>query len=122
MANAITIEELRVKLPERYCSAISFARTAWLHDLDPRDLARLCVLAERAGAAGVRETNTPNASAAKARDRFEAEASRLGLVVEWPGLYPEVSWKHPPPARDQPGGLRRDADRELRLPYLGAKP
>ena len=81
-----------MNLPKRYARAVVFAKQAEELELEPKDLAELCVLAERAARAQERECNGENYDASRAMEAFEAKAKPLGFAVEWPGLYPHIKW------------------------------
>lgn len=81
-----------MKLPKRYENAIHFAGFAARFDLEPRDLATLCVLSQRAASAAARECNDPGApSASPARHRVQEHAAALGFGTDWPGLWPHFT-------------------------------
>lgn len=82
-------------------ACVRFANFSQFHGINTADLADLIGLAHRAYSAGEREANT-NASAERARDRFERKAKALGYGVCWYGLWPT---------------LRRN-ERDIELPAL----
>lgn len=91
-----------LKLTNKWVNAMHFAQFCVRQQWNARTMAELCLLAERANRAGVRECNEPGYSADPARRRFEARADRAGLEVKWPGLWPECY----------------DSGVELRLPLI----
>lgn len=68
-----------------------FAMFCYNNNLKPEDVGELCLLAQEAHDLGVRscnEENFPRRRYDAAMEAFEAKATSLGIITDWPGLYP----------------------------------
>lgn len=93
-----------MRLNKTLARHVTFTRFCTRLAIDPTDVAELCMLAERAARAGVRNANEGTISSDRAEKAaglaFGAKARELGYDVEWPGLYPNLVYKgvfHPLP-------------------------
>jgi hypothetical protein len=76
-----------MRLSKSMTNAVRFAYFAAAHEIDPRDLAELVTLSQRAFSAGERECNTGK-DAGPARLKVEGKANTVGFSTEWNGLWP----------------------------------
>lgn len=72
--------------------AVCFARCATNNGFDPLELAELIRLSDRAFKAGEAYCNLPGDRYEKAntrtKNKVKLHAEKMGLVTEWPGLWP----------------------------------
>jgi len=85
-----------VRISRRLRAAVGFARWSIRYGVDPLDLAQLRTLVDRRAKAWDRGNNDARESerSERAMARLDAQiaamADRLGLALDWPGLYPTV--------------------------------
>lgn len=80
-----------MRLPKRYENVSGFAVCCTRENMEPKAVAELLCLRERAASAICREASEPGANADRERDRVCTAAGLLGLRVHWPGPWAELT-------------------------------